>query len=291
MTWTTFWQLVFSGLAIGAIYGLVALSYNVIFSTTNIVNFAQGELAILGALLGVTLFAQQKMPVFLALIIAALIVAAVALVIERLCVRPVKDVSSNFIWIMSTFGFGIALNVVMQKVWGAEPLPFPKYIGGDEPVKVGGVAMLPQEVGTILIALAATALLEVFRRKTVWGKAVRATALDRRTASLMGINTNRVIYFSYALSGALAALTGFLLAPVQFADPHFGIVLGVKGFIALIIGGLGSGIGGFLGGIFLGLLEVLAARAFSEVWKDVVTFAALILVMMFKPTGFFSRLR
>lgn len=291
MTWATFWQLVSSGLAIGAIYGLVALAYNVIFSTTNIINFAQGELVVLGALLGVTMFAQHQVPVVLAMAAAALVVAAVALLVERLCVRPVQDVSSNFIWIMSTFGFGIALNVLMQKVWGAEPLPFPKFIGGNEPLQWGGVAMLPQEIGNVAIALVATLLLEWFRRGTVWGKAIRATAQDRRTASLMGINTRQVVWFSYGLSGALATLTGFLLAPVQFADPHSGIVLGVKGFIALIIGGLGSGLGGFIGGLFLGLLEVLSARAFSEVWKDVVTFLALIVVMMVKPTGFFARLK
>jgi branched-chain amino acid transport system permease protein len=288
MTWATFFQLVFSGLAIGAIYGLVALSYNVVFNTTNVVNFAQGELVVLGSLAGVTLYAGQKLPLVVALVVAAMLVAAVALLSQLLAVRPVKDVTRNFIWIMSTFGFGVALNQVMQAVWGTQPMPFPKWIGGDAPIKVGGVVMLPQEIGIVLIAAAVTVALELYKRQTIFGKAVRATALDRSTAGLMGINTSRVIYFSYALSGAIATLCGFLLAPVQFADPNYGIVIGVKGFIALIIGGLGSGIGGFLGGLFLGLLEVASARVFSEVWKDVVTFLALILVMMVKPSGFFG---
>jgi branched-chain amino acid transport system permease protein len=291
MTSITFWQLVFSGLAIGAVYGLVALSYNIIFSTTNIINFAQGELVVLGSLLGVSFYVQQKMPLLVALGLAMVVVILVTLLIEWLCVRPVKNPTTNFIWIMSTFGFGIALNVLMQRVWGAEPLPFPKFIGGDDPINVRGLVMLPQEIGIIVIAVLVTLAFEAFRRRTIWGKAVRATALDRRTAALMGINTRRVIYFSYGLSGAVATLCGFLLAPVQFADPHFGIVLGVKGFIALIIGGLGVPLGGFIGGLFLGLLEVLSARVFSEVWKDVVTFVVLIVVMMLKPTGLFARLK
>jgi len=290
MTWQTILQLLFSGLALGAVYGLVALSYSTIYATRNIINFGQGELVVLGSLLGVSLVVVAKVPVFIALMSSAGVVAVAALLFEWLAVRPVRDVGRNMIWVMSTFGLGIVFNQVMQKLWGTSPVRFPKFIGTDEPIQWGQVTMLPQEIGVIVIAVAVAVLFELFRRNTLLGKAVRATAMDRDTASLMGIDTRKVVYGSYALSGALATLCGFLVAPIQFADPNGGVMLSVKGFIALVIGGLGSPIGGFLGGLFLGLLEIGSASLISEVWKDVITFGALILVLLVRPSGFFGRL-
>jgi len=290
MTWQTILQLLFSGLSLGAVYGLVALSYSTIYATRNIINFGQGELVVLGSLLGVSLVVVAKVPVFIALMASAGVVAVAALLFEWLAVRPVKDVGRNMIWVMSTFGLGIVFNQVMQKLWGTSPVRFPKFIGTDEPIQWGQVTMLSQEIGVIVIAVAVAVLFELFRRNTLLGKAVRATAMDRDTASLMGIDTRKVVYGSYALSGALATLCGFLVAPIQFADPNGGVMLSVKGFIALVIGGLGSPIGGFLGGLFLGLLEIGSASLISEVWKDVITFGALILVLLVRPSGFFGRL-
>lgn len=290
MTWQTVIQLLFSGLALGAVYGLVALSYSTIYATRNVINFGQGELVVLGSLLGVSMVVGGKVPVLIALVVAAAVVALAALLVEWLAVRSVKEVTRNMIWVMSTFGLGICMNQLMQKFWGTDPVRFPKFIGKDEPIQLGQVTMLPQELGVIIIAVVVAVAFEAFRRNTLMGKAVRATAMDRDTASLMGIDTRKVVYGSYALSGALATLCGFLVAPIQFADPNGGVLLSVKGFIALVIGGLGSPIGGFLGGLFLGLLEIGSASLISEVWKDVITFSALILVMLIRPSGFFGRL-
>jgi branched-chain amino acid transport system permease protein len=290
MTWQTVIQLLFSGLALGAVYGLVALSYSTIYATRNVINFGQGELVVLGSLLGVSMVVGGKVPVLIALVVAAAVVALAALLVEWLAVRSVKEVTRNMIWVMSTFGLGICMNQLMQKIWGTDPVRFPKFIGKDEPIQLGQVTMLPQELGVIIIAVVVAVAFEAFRRNTLMGKAVRATAMDRDTASLMGIDTRKVVYGSYALSGALATLCGFLVAPIQFADPNGGVLLSVKGFIALVIGGLGSPIGGFLGGLFLGLLEIGSASLISEVWKDVITFSALILVMLIRPSGFFGRL-
>ena len=289
MTWTSFLNLLISGLAMGAVYGLVALSYNLVYATRNIVNFAQGELVVLAMMMGAFLHVTQGMPLVIAGIIAAFVVSLVSLLIEYLAVRVVRDPQNNFIWIMSTFGFGIALNQLVQKIWGTEPVPFPKWIGGNEPMRIGELSVLPQELGIIVIAVLATALFEIYRRTTLFGKAVRATSLDRSTAELMGISTARVVASSYLMAGAFATLIGFLIAPVRFADPHAGIVLGIKGFIALVVGGLGSSVGGFIGGLFLGLLEVFSTIAFAEEWKDVITFLVLIVVLALRPQGFFTR--
>lgn len=290
MTWQTAIQLIFSGLALGAVYGLVALSYSTIYATRNVINFGQGELVVLGSLMGVSMVVGGKVPVLIALAVAAAVVALGALLVEWLAVRSVKEVTRNMIWVMSTFGLGICMNQLMQKIWGTDPVRFPKFIGKDEPIQLGQVTLLPQELGVIIIAVVVAIAFEAFRRNTLMGKAVRATALDRDTASLMGIDTRKVVYGSYALSGALATLCGFLVAPIQFADPNGGVLLSVKGFIALVIGGLGSPIGGFFGGLFLGLLEIGSASFISEVWKDVITFGALILVMLIRPSGFFGKL-
>ncbi|NIM97207.1 MAG: branched-chain amino acid ABC transporter permease [candidate division Zixibacteria bacterium] len=291
MTPTTFFQLIVGGLSIGSIYGLVALSYNVIFNTTNVINFSQGELVTVGALLGFTFYVVFKLPLFLALVFAALVVSFLALVVERISVRPVKDISQNFIWIMSTFGFGVALKHTAMLIWGKSPLPFPKFIGGNEPIPVFGVLILPQEIGIFLIAVICTVALELYRKKTIFGTAVRATALDRETASIMGINTNYVIYFSFAIGGILAAICGILVSPITFADPTMGIVLGVKGFVVMIVGGLGSATGAILGGLFLGLVETFSATLISSLWKDVIAFLILIFVMLVKPSGFFGKRR
>lgn len=289
MTPTTFFQLIVGGLSIGSIYGLVALSYNVIFNTTNVINFAQGELVTVGALIGFTFYVVFKLPLFLALVLAALVVSFLALVVERISVRPVKDISQNFIWIMSTFGFGIALKHTAMLIWGKSPLPFPKFIGGNEPIPVFGVLILPQEIGIFFIAVMCTVGLELYRKKTIFGTAVRATALDRETASIMGINTNYVIYFSFVISGILAAICGILVSPITFADPNMGIVLGVKGFVVMVVGGLGSATGAILGGLTLGLIETFSATLISSLWKDVITFLILIFVMLVKPSGFFGK--
>jgi branched-chain amino acid transport system permease protein len=291
MNLMTFFQLIVGGLSIGSIYGLVALSYNVIFSTTNVINFAQGELVMVGALLGFTFYVVFKLPLLLALVLTAVVVSFLALVVERISVRPVKDISQNFIWIMSTFGFGVALKNSAMLIWGRSPLPFPKFVGGNEPIPVFGVLILPQEIGIFFIAVICTVGLELYRKKTIFGTAVRATALDRETASIMGINTSYVIYFSFAISGILAAICGILVSPITFADPTMGIMLGVKGFVAIILGGLGSVTGAILGGLFLGLIETFSATLISSLWKDVITFLILILVMLIKPSGFFGRHR
>jgi len=284
-------QLILGGLSVGSIYGLVALSYNVIFKTTTVINFSQGELVTLGALCGFTFYVTWGLPIFVAMALAAGVVACLALMVERLAIRPIKDVSNNFVWIMSTFGFGVAVKHTAMLIWGRSPLPFAKFIGGDEPLSLLGALVLPQELGIITIALLCTGLLELYYRKTIFGTAVRATALDRETAGLMGINTKHVIYFSFGISGALAAICGILVSPITFADPTMGIVLGVKGFVAVVVGGLGSSLGAVMGGLCLGLIEVFSATIIPPIWQEAVTFVVLILVMLIKPSGLFGRAR
>lgn len=286
---STFLQLLIGGISVGSIYGLVALSYNVVFNTTTVINFSTGDLVTTGALCGFTFYAVWHIPILLSILLSAAVIALLGLLVERIAIRPVKDISRNFIWIMSTFGFGVALKHAAMLIWGTAPLPFPKFIGGNDPVSIFGALVLPQELGIILITLLCTGLLEVYYRKTIFGTAVRATSADRETAGLMGINTKHVIYFSFILSGALSAVCGIIVSPITFADPNMGIVMGVKGFVAAVMGGLGSTAGALLGGVLLGLIEVFSATVIPPIWQEAVTFSVLILVMLVRPSGLFVK--
>jgi branched-chain amino acid transport system permease protein len=288
VSWTSFGQLLVTGLVFGSIYGLVALAYNIVFATRNIINFAQGEIVVVGMLVGWSLTTAAAMPWPIALVLACAASAAVAMLVEPIAVRPVGNVRTNLAWIMSTFGFGIALKEVLTLIWGKEPLAFPRFIGSAQAIEVWGIRILPQELAVIAVATGLTALYQAFTRRSIWGAAIRAVAQDQRTATLMGIDAQRVVLLAYGLSGAVGGLAGFFIAPITFADPQFGIVVAISGFIAAVIGGLGRVTAGFLGGIFLGLLENLATGIFAVQWKEVVVFAALLLVMAVRPQGLFA---
>ena len=219
-------QILVSGLAVGAIYGIVALGYNAIFATARVVNFAQGELVTVGALVGFSAYVTFGLPIVAAFLVSIAVIGVIAVGLEQAAVRPIRDSAQSFLWIMSTFGFGIALRQVAMLIWGRAALPFPKFIGGDEPLRIGAVVILPQEVGIVLVCLAATIAFEAYKRRTTFGTAVRAVSADPEAASLMGIEVRRVILFSYAVSGAMAAIGGMLVAPITFADPTQGLVFG-----------------------------------------------------------------
>lgn len=289
MSWASFSELIVNGLVFGSIYALVALAYNILFSTRNIINFAQGEIVVVGMLVGWSAYTTAQLPWWIAVVAAVAAASAVALLVETTAVRPAGDVKRNFVWIMSTFGFGIALKELVTFVWGREPLAMPRFIGATTPLDFVYLRILPQELAIIVLGLGVTALYVAFTRASILGTAIRAVAIDERTAGLMGIDSTRVVYLAYALSGAVSGLAGFFIAPLTFADPQFGIVLAISGFIAAVIGGLGSIAGGYLGGLFLGLLENLATGIVPVEWKDVSVFAALLLVMTFKPAGLFAR--
>ena len=284
-------QILVSGLAVGAIYGIVALGYNAIFATARVVNFAQGELVTLGALVGFSAYVMFDLPIVAAFAVSIGWSASWPSSLNGRRCDPIRDSAQSFLWIMSTFGFGIALRQVAMLIWGRAALPFPKFIGGDDPLRIGSVLILPQEIGIVLLGLGATIGFEAYKRRTTFGTAVRAVSADPEAASLMGIEVRRVVLFSYAISGAMAAIGGMLVAPITFADPTQGLIFGVKGFIALVIGGLGNAVGGMLGGLLLGVVEALSATYASPAWKDIIVFMMLIGVLLIRPQGLLAPAR
>ena len=279
-------QLLVSGIAVGMIYGVIAFGYQLTFATSKTLNFGQGEALMLGALVGLTIAGFVGYWVMLPIVLAfGLLQGAV---VERLGVRQAIKSKSESGWIMATIALGIIFKNLAENVWGRDDLKFPSPIG-EGAIEFMGVRVLPMEIAIVVGALAMMLAVELFNRRSVFGKAVVATANDRDAAGLMGINTGLVITFSYALSSMVAALAGVLVAPVTLTGATMGSALGLKAFAVAIIGGLNSGLGVVVGGLILGITENLTGYYVSTGYKDVPGLILLLLVLSFKPSGLFGK--
>jgi len=208
--------------------------------------------------------------------------------VERIGVRPAIKTKSEFGWIMSTIALGIIFKNVAENVWGRDDVPFPSPLPTD-PIHIMGASVLPMELLVVVGAVIMMLAVEIFNRRSIYGKAVVATSTDRDAAGLMGINTSLVITFSYALSSATAAFAGVLIAPITLTGPSMGAVLGLKAFAVAIIGGLNSGMGVIVGGILLGVAETTTGFYVSTGYKDVPGLILLLLVLSVKPAGLFGK--
>jgi len=285
-------QLVVSGIALGMIYAVIAFGYQLTFATSGTLNFGQGEALMLGALVGLSLVGTIHGGPYLGywLMIPVVVVfgALQGIFVEWIAVRPAIKIKSEFGWIMSTIALAIIFKNVAENIWGKDVLPFPSPLSS-EPFTVLGANVQPMQVAVIIGALAIMFAVEIFNRKSIYGKAVVATANDRDAAGLMGINTGMVITFSYALSSATAAFAGALIAPLTLTSATMGASLGLKAFAVAIIGGLTSGMGAIVGGIILGIAETATGFYLSTGYKEVPGLVLLLLVLAVKPSGLFGK--
>jgi len=275
-------QYLISGLTSGAVYALIALGFGIIYNTTTIINFAQGEMVMLGALCAISLYhLVPSLPV--AFLGGVLIVTLVGLILERLALRPVKD-ASPITLIIITVGAAVLIKGVAMLIWGKEAYPLPAF-SGDVPFHVGSATILPQNLWVLGLTVVLVVALEAFFRLTLVGKAMRACSYNPRAARLVGIAAGRMVQLSFGLSAALGAGAGILIAPLTLGVYDMGTMLGLKGFSAAIIGGLGSLTGGVLGGLILGVAEALASGLISSGYRDAVAFLLLLLVLFLRPQG------
>jgi len=281
-----FMQLVVSGVSIGMIYAVIAFGYQLTYATSKTLNFGQGESLALGALFGLSV--SSVTGYWLMLPLAIVFGLAQGALVERLGVRPALRTRSEFGWIMATIALGIIGKNVAETIWGKDDLRFPSPIS-DTPFVIGEVRILPMELFVLVGALGIMLAIELFTRKSLWGKAVVATSDDRDAASLMGINTSSVITFSFGLSSAVAAFAGVLVAPLTLTGASMGAVLALKAFSVAIIGGLNSGMGVIVGGLVLGVTEAMTSFYVSTGYKDVPGLILLLLVLAIKPTGLFGK--
>jgi branched-chain amino acid transport system permease protein len=277
-------QYLIGGITKGSIYSIVALGFTIIYNSTEIINFAQGEFVMLGALFMVTFSSLLPMP--LAFLTAVVAVTIIGMVFDLAVVRPAKSASPVTL-IIITIGASIFIRGVSMLAWGTDPYPIQPF-SGDEPIMIRGATIIPQTVwiiGTTCVILVA---LHLFFEHTITGKAMRACAVNRRAASLLGIRVKRMILLTFALSGALGAVAGIIISPITFATYDMGVMLGLKGFCGAVIGGLGSVVGSIVGGLVLGILESLGAGLISSAYKDAIAFVILLLVLFIRPTGLFG---
>lgn len=280
-----FLQFLFSGVTVGATYALAALGFTLIYNASHVINFAQGEFIMLGGMLAV-LFLDAGLPLPAALLLAVLIPAAVGVLVEKLAIEPVKGAETVTL-IIITIGAALVIRGLVQ-IWlgkGTHSLP---PFSGNEPIAILGATLLPQSLWVLGMTALVVAALWYFFNRTLAGKAMLATSHNRLAAELVGINTGWVLFMSFALAGALGALGGILVAPITLTSYDVGIMLGLKGFVAAVVGGLGSGLGAVVGGLLVGILEAMGAGYVSSAYKDAVPFVLILLILFFLPRGLFG---
>jgi branched-chain amino acid transport system permease protein len=286
-------QFVVAGLKNGSIYALVALGFTIVYASTNVINFAQGEFYMLGGMLGVFALSALGLPLMLAVPAAVLATACIGALVELLFVRPRKDAEPMPL-IIITVGVSMLLASLARHLFGSDELPLPPFTQGPS-LSFGGAAIELQTLWIWGLTIAAVIALTVLYNRTRLGLAMRACMQNREAARLMGIDTAWVVMMSFALAAMLGALAGVAVTPLTQTRFDIGTGIAIKGFAAAVLGGLGNPLAAVAGGLVLGLAESLSIAVLSTVvlgsstYKDVIAIAVLLLVLFLRPQGLFSR--
>jgi len=281
-------QFLLTGLTVGAIYALVALGFAIIYNASHVINFAQGEFVMIGGMAAAG-FVEAGLPLPLAALLAVGGAMLVGLALAKFAIEPARGASVVTL-IIITIGASILLRGLASLLWDKKIHSLPAF-SGEAPLKLGGATLLPQTLWVLGATLVTVALLWWFFNRTLTGKAILAVSHNRLAAQLMGISVRRVLLVSFGLSAALGALAGVLIAPIAFTSWDVGVMLGLKGFAAAILGGMGSGPGAIIGGLALGLIESLGAGYLSSAYKDVFAFVIILAALIFLPDGLAGRRR
>lgn len=278
-------QQLVNGLTLGTTYALIALGYTMVYGIIQLINFAHGEVYMIGAFVGLIMVAVYKVNFFLAMLVAMAVCVPLAVLIERVAYRPLRK-STRLAPLISALGVSIFLQTLVTLIKGSpNPLAFPQVIQ-DTVYVLGPVKFSTIQVIILVVASLLMVFLQFIVKYTKVGKAMRATSEDYETAGLMGINVNSIVSFTFALGAALAAAGGVLVGMYfNSVHPFMGVSVGLKSFCAAVVGGIGSIPGAMLGGIFIGIVEVIGVAAGFDTYKEAIAFGLLILVLLFKPTG------
>jgi branched-chain amino acid transport system permease protein len=276
-------QLLVTGLALGSMYGLVALGYHITWATSRTMNFSQGHAVMVGAVVAWAVVVALGWPLAVGLLVTLLALAAFGIVVERVAVRPFFRTASPA-WLLSTIACGIIAENVAQLLFGKDARAFPSALT-QRPILVGGAGFYPQELLVPLVGLTLMVLVQVFYHRTPYGRQLKAVAWNAEAAGLMGIHIERAVMAAYALSAVLAGVAGVLLAPLLNVAPTMGTIIGLKAFAVAIIGGLGSAPGIVVAGLGYGVLEAFVAGYVSTGAREIVGFALVIAVLVARPWG------
>ncbi|MBZ4660353.1 MAG: inner-rane translocator [Desulfacinum sp.] len=276
-------QYLMSGITAGAIYAVIALGFTMLYNATELVNFAQGEFVMLGSLGLFTLLSALGWPLWAAFPAVTLAVGLLGVLLERLAIRPVKK-PEPITLIIITVGASIFLRGLAMLFWGKDPHSVPGF-GAGAPIRIGGAAIMPQSLWILAVVALLMVGLHLFTKRTLTGKAMEACAINRNGAWILGIPSDRMVLLAFAMSAALGGIGGIIISPITMAAYDMGTMLGLKGFCAAMLGGLGSHWGAAVGGLLLGVLESLGVGLFSSGIKDAIAFLILLVILMARPSG------
>jgi len=279
-----------NGLRTGSIYALIALGYTMVYGIAKMINFAHGDIIMVGAYALYVFVADFNLPVIVAVLFTIAICAILGVTIERIAYKPLRKAPPLAV-LITAIGVSFFLQNAAQLIFSANPKPFKSIIKVDS-VKIGDVTIAGITIVIFVVTLVTMIILTLFINKTKAGSAMRAVSEDKGAAQLMGINVNRTISLTFAIGSALAAIAGILfLSQYQSVNPTMGALPGIKAFVAAVLGGIGSIPGAMLGGILLGLIESISKAYISSELSDAIVFAVLILVLLLKPSGLLGKKR
>ena len=289
-----FLQQLVNGLIIGGIYAMIAVGYTMIYGVVQLINFAHGEIYMLGAFFAVTFISVLGLPFYAAFLLSMVCCAICGMLLDVVAYRPLRN-SPRLAALITAIGMSIFLQNLAMIIWGSRPKPFPH---GTVPayfektaVTFGGVNLSWFHLFIFGLTMTMMIGLNLIIKKTRWGKAMRAVAQNKTMAALTGINVNRVITYTFALAGALGGAAGVMVgAYYNSLYPTMGYVAGVKAFAAAVLGGIGSVPGAMLGGVLLGVAEALGAGYLSSLYRDGISYAVMIIVIILIPAGLFGKL-
>jgi len=276
-------QFMFSGVMIGSVYGLVAVGFCMVYNATEAINFAQGEFVMLGGMIAAVVFKSWGWPLPMVFAFAVISSLIIGFICEKLTFGFCRDPKVLNL-IIITIGLAIAMKGAVMMIWGKFAKDLPAFTG-EKPLFILGATLIPQAIWIVLISFAVMLFMRFFLEKTTLGTAMRAAAADKVAASLVGIPVRWASTLSFGIAAGIGAIAGVVLTPVTLTSYDHGTMMGLKGFCAAILGGMGNVYGGFLGGLILGIVEAFAAGWGTSGYRDVVAFLCLILILFVRPSG------
>jgi len=296
---TEFIQQFFNGLSLGSIYALIAIGYTMIYGILRFINFAHGDVFMIGAFSGYylamlfgfnTASGASSLILAIAILLGSMIIcAALGFTIEKLAYKPLRN-SPKLTILITAIGVSLFLEYTGQLVFGADPKSFPTLVENTPAISIGGAVIYSNSLVVIVVSLVFMIILRLIVMRTKMGTAMRAVSYNMTAASLMGINLNRIISFTFIIGSSLAAVAGILFGlNYPKIDPLIGILYGLKAFVAAVLGGIGNILGAALGGLILGIVETFVSGYISSTFKDAIAFGILIFILLVRPAGLLGR--
>jgi branched-chain amino acid transport system permease protein len=280
-------QFIFSGLTSGAVYAFVALAFSVTFTSSGIVNFAQGQFVMVGGMVAASLNAGFDVPVLPAMLGGVAAAGVAGLVMGAGFILP-KMHLGEFTLILITLGLGIIFEALAMIVWGTDPRMLPPLLDTDA-MRIGGASLTTDSMIIILMIFVTLIGYSLFARYTRWGRAMRATSIDPAVAASLGVNVSLTIVLAFVLSAVFGGLAGALLTPLISTGAQTGLLMTLKGFTAAVLGGIGNPVGSVAGGFLLGLIEAMTTGFISSTYQNAIALTLLILLLMVRPEGLFTK--